>query len=49
MNSKNATIINNCIESMLSRTRDFQQMTVDFECDGKIIIDDADDASGFSI
>ena len=48
MNSKNATYINACIESMIARLCNRPSASVDFEWSGAEIIDDADDVSGFS-
>ena len=48
MNFKNATYINECIESMISRLCNHPSESVGFEWDGVRIIDDADDVSGFS-
>ena len=48
MNCKNATYINECIESMIARLCNKPSVSVDFEWDGVEIVDDADDVSGFS-
>lgn len=48
MNCKNATYINECINSMIARLCNTASLPVDFEWDGVEIIDDADDISGFS-